>query len=82
MDYKGAEGLEFGGGNTKVDPSVAAGEISYLPKSLEKLLILAKNYRKTVESYPLKAMASAFGPTPAASMSNLATGRRSHSSSK
>ena len=82
MEYKGAEGLEFGGGNTKVDPSVAAGEMPYLPRSLETLLIVAKNYRKTVESYPLKAMASAFGPTPAVSMSNLATGHRSHSLSK
>ena len=81
MDYKGAEGLEFGGGNTKVDPSVAAGEI-YSIRSLETLLILTKHYRKTVESYPLKAMALAFGPTPAVSMSNLATGHRSHSSSK
>lgn len=25
MNYDGAEGLEFGGGNVKVDPSVAAG---------------------------------------------------------
>ena len=82
MDYRGAEGLEFGGGNTKVDPSVAAGEVSYSPGSLETLLILSKNYRETVESYPLKAMASAFGPTPDVSMSNFATGRRSHSLSK
>jgi hypothetical protein len=27
MNYDGAEGLEFGGGNTKVDPSVAAGQL-------------------------------------------------------
>ena len=26
MNYLGAKGLEFGGGNTKVDPSVAAGK--------------------------------------------------------
>jgi hypothetical protein len=25
MNYDGAEGLEFGGGNTKVDPSVLSG---------------------------------------------------------
>jgi hypothetical protein len=25
MNFDGAEGLEFGGGNTKVDPSVLAG---------------------------------------------------------
>jgi hypothetical protein len=24
MNYEGAPGLEFGGGNTKIDPSVAA----------------------------------------------------------
>lgn len=82
MDYRGAEGLEFGGGNTKVDPSVAAGQISYSLRSLEISLTLAKNYRNTAESYPLKATASAFGPTPAVSMSNFATGRRSHSLSK
>jgi hypothetical protein len=27
MNYDGAEGLEFGGGNTKVDPSVAASQL-------------------------------------------------------
>jgi hypothetical protein len=27
MNYDGAEGFEFGGGNTKVDPSVAAGQL-------------------------------------------------------
>jgi hypothetical protein len=27
MNYDGAEGLEFGGGSTKVDPSVAAGQL-------------------------------------------------------
>jgi hypothetical protein len=26
MNYDGAEGLEFGEGNTKVDPSVAKGQ--------------------------------------------------------
>jgi hypothetical protein len=26
MNYDGAEGLEFGGGNTKVDPSVLSGQ--------------------------------------------------------
>lgn len=32
MNYSGAEGLEFGGGNTKVDPSVAAGQVLCSPK--------------------------------------------------
>lgn len=27
MNYNGAGGLEFGGGNTKVDPNVAAGQL-------------------------------------------------------
>jgi len=27
MNYDGAKGLEFGGGNTKVDPSVTAGQL-------------------------------------------------------
>lgn len=26
MNYDGAEGLEFGGGNTAIDPAVAAGD--------------------------------------------------------
>ena len=30
MNYLGAEGLEFGGGNTRLDPNVAAG--SYVPE--------------------------------------------------
>ena len=29
MNYEGAEGLEFGGGNTKVDPSVFAGDLKF-----------------------------------------------------
>ena len=33
MNYNGAKGLEFGGGNTKIDPSVAAGELSF-PQSI------------------------------------------------
>jgi hypothetical protein len=27
MNYDSAEGLEFGGGNTKLDPSVVAGQL-------------------------------------------------------
>jgi hypothetical protein len=31
-NYEGAEGLEFGGGNTKVDPSVAASQFLMFSK--------------------------------------------------
>ena len=37
MNYNGAEGLEFGGGNTKIDPSVAAGDILHV-RSISPLL--------------------------------------------
>lgn len=38
MNYNGAGGLEFGGGNINIDPSVAAGEMSHSPKFRYSLL--------------------------------------------
>ncbi len=32
MNYGGAEGLELGGGSTKIDPSVLAGQLKYILK--------------------------------------------------
>jgi hypothetical protein len=32
MNYDGAEGLEFGGVNTKIDPSVASGQLWWFAK--------------------------------------------------
>jgi len=49
MNYDGAEGLEFGGGNTEVDPSVAAGQFVVFAKYTTPLLTNTKNYLKAVE---------------------------------
>ena len=49
MNYNGAEGLEFGGGNTKVDPSVAEGELRYVPRLVLPPLNKTKNSQKAVE---------------------------------
>lgn len=41
MNYEGAKGLEFGGGNTRVDPSVTAGDLKFssqLPTSTNNQL--------------------------------------------
>lgn len=46
MNYNGAEGLEFGGGNTKVDPSVAESGLRYLSVSIPPPLNSVKNYRR------------------------------------
>ena len=49
MNYNGAEGLEFGGGNTKVDPIVAASMSMTLAKSTVLLLRNVQIYPKTVK---------------------------------
>lgn len=49
MNYNGAEGLEFGGGNTKVDPIVAASMSMTLAKSTVLLLRNVQIYQKTVK---------------------------------
>jgi len=45
MNYNGAEGLEFGGGNTKVDPNVATGTLITTVKII-RYLIITKHCRK------------------------------------
>lgn len=49
MNYDGAEGLEFGGGNTKVDPTVAARVSMTLVKTTFLLLRDLQIYQKTVK---------------------------------
>lgn len=55
MNYDGAEGLEFGGGNTKIDPSVLAGQ-SEIPEDRRVAANGAKSCPKGVASYLQKAM--------------------------
>lgn len=50
MNYEGAESLEFGDGNTLVDPAVAASPFTTCPKQTSQLLItLYQNYQKDLE---------------------------------
>ena len=76
MNYQCAAGLEFGGGNVRVDPTVTAGackarlSISLRSMHVKKLLINTKSCPKAVKLHPLKLMVSAFGPILAGSMSS------------
>ena len=78
MNYNGAPGLEFGGGNIKIDPSVAAGEMSHSPEFIYSLLNNIQNYQKAVEWYLLKAMASVSGLILAVLTSIWPTGHHNH----
>jgi protein-ribulosamine 3-kinase len=81
MNYNGAEDLEFGGGTTKIDPSVARGKyinvyITPRPDQIGAGNTLLQHYRPDAASCPQTCTAKASGRTRAESTPSLQMVRR------